>query len=98
MINAFSEVEPLPPLPPLPPDSAVLAVRPGPDRVHTILRLNRNVTSFSDDGQKLLLHMLTDALTQIEKAVKGMNRIEIASRLAKLERHKQAIAIKKNGS
>lgn len=94
MIDAVPEIEPLAPLPP---DAAVLAVRPGPDRVHTIMRITRDVTILSEDQQKLLVHMMTDALTRLEQSVKGMNRIETASRLAKIERVKQAITAKGNG-
>lgn len=88
MIDAIQEPEPLPPLPP---NSAVLAVRPGPDKVHTILRLTFDVTHLSEDGQKLLTHMTTDALTKFEKTVVAMNRLEVARSLAKIERTKKAL-------
>jgi hypothetical protein len=90
----MNELTDAPELPPLPANSAVLAVRPGPDRVHTILRLQFDVTHLSDDRQKLLLHLLSQGLTQFEKSVKEMDRITVAARLAKLERVK---AVKGNG-
>jgi len=73
-------------LPPLPPNQCVLAVRPAADGPHIILRLNCDVTHLSDDGQKLLIYMLTNALTELEKAIKDMNRIEAAAKLAQFER------------
>ena len=80
------------PLPPLPPNSAVLAVRPAPDRAHVFIRLTYDVTHLSDDQQKLLLFMLTNALTELETGVKKLDRITAAARLAKLER------VKSNGN
>ena len=77
-----------PELPPLPPNSAVLAVRPAADKVHTFIRLTYDCTHLSDDKQKLLLFMLTNALTELEAAMKGIDRITVAARLAKLERLK----------
>jgi len=82
------------PLPPLPPNSAVLAVRPAPDRAHTFIRLTYDVTHLSEDAQKLLLFMLTQGLTEFEKAIKSMNRIEVASKLGKMEKVK---SLKGNG-
>ncbi len=92
MIDRLPEVEPK--LPPLPSNSCVLAVRPGEDRVHTFLRLTYDVTHLSEDAQKLLVFMITNALTELEKGIKGMNRIEIAAKLAQRERIK---AMKGNG-
>ena len=89
MIDAVQELEPIPPLPP---NSAVLVVRPGPDRVHTLMRLTFDVTHLSEDGQKLLTHMTTDAITKFEKTVMEMSRIEIARSLAKIERTKKALS------
>jgi len=91
MIDALPEIEPLPPLPP---NSAVLAVRAAPDRAHTFIRLTYDVTHLSDDAQKLLLFMVTNALTELEAGVKKMNRIEVAAKLAQRERIK---AMKGNG-
>ena len=88
MIDALQDVEPLPPLPPLPTNSAALAVFPAQDRAHTIMRLVYDVTHLSEDAQKLLLYMLTNALTELEKAIKSMNRIEVAAKLAQRERIK----------
>ncbi len=83
-----------PDFPPLPPNSAVLATRPAKDGVHTIARLTYDVTHLSDDAKKLLLFLLTNALTELEKGLKGMNRIEIATKLAQRER---ISAMKGNG-
>ncbi len=83
-----------PELPPLPPNSAVLAVRPAKDGVHTFMRLTYDVTHLSEDAQKLMVFMLTNALTELEKGIKGMNRIEIAAKLAQRER---ISAMKGNG-
>lgn len=85
MIDAAPEIEPLPPLPQ---NSAVLTARPAQDRVHTFIRLTYDCTHLSDDQKKLLLFMLTNALTELEQGVKKMDRITVASRLAKLERLK----------
>ena len=95
MPDTVNPPETLPPIPPLPANSAVLAVRAGEDRVHTFMRLNYDVTHLSEDSQKLLLFMLTQALTELEKGVKSMSRIEAASKLATLERAK---AVKGNGN
>jgi len=92
MISELPEVEPLPPLPP---NSASLAAFPAQDRVHSIMRIMYDVTHLSDDAQKLLLYMLTNALTELEKAVKAMNRIEVAAKLAQRER---ISGVKGNGS
>ena len=78
----------LEPLPPLPPNSAVLAVRPAPDKAHTLLRLTYDVTHLREDSQKLLLFMLTNALTELEAGIKKMDKVAIAARVAKLERLK----------
>ncbi len=78
----------------MPPDFARLVVLPGPDKAHIQLRLNRDVTAMSDDQQKLLVHYVTQALTEFETMVRKMNRIEAAAKLAKLERVK---AVKSNG-
>ncbi len=83
--SAIPDVEPLPPLPP---NSCVLAVRPAADKAHTFLRLTYDVTHLSEDAQKLMVFMLTNALTELEKGLKGMNRIEIAAKLAQRERIK----------
>lgn len=94
MIDTVQEIEPLPPIPPPPENSAVLVVRSGPDRVHTIMRLQYDVTHLSEDKQKLLLFKLTQALTELEKHIVKLLRIEAAAQLAKLERIK---AVKGNG-
>jgi len=86
--------EELPQLPPLPPNSCVLAVMPADDRVHTFLRLTYDVTHFSEDAQKLLVFSITQALTELEKGIKSMNRIEVAAKLAQRER---ITAMKQNG-
>lgn len=83
MIDATQELEPLPSLPP---NQCVLAVMAAPDRAHTFMRLTYNVTALSEDRQKLLLYMLTNALTELEKAVKKMDKIEVAKKLAQRER------------
>ena len=93
--SAIPDVEPLPPIPPLPANSCVLAVRPAADKAHTFLRLTYDVTHLSEDAQKLMVFMLTNALTELEKGLKGMNRIEIAAKLAQRER---ISAMKGNGS
>ncbi len=74
------------PLPPLPPNSCVLAVRPGPDKAHTLLRLVFDVTHLSDDAKKLLVFMVSEALTKLEESVRKMGKIETASKLAFRER------------
>jgi len=94
MIDVLPDVEPLPPLPPLPPNSAAIAAIPAQDGVHSIIRIMYDCTHLSEDGQKLLLYMLTNALTELEKAVKDMNRIEVAAKLAQRERIK---ALRENG-
>jgi len=86
MIDVLPDVEPLPELPPLPQNSAALAAFPAPDRVHMIMRLMYDVTHLSEDRQKLLLFYLTKGLREIEKAVKDMDRIAVASKLAQFER------------
>jgi hypothetical protein len=73
----------------------VLAVRAAPDRAHTIMRLSYDVTHLSGDAQKLLLFLLTQALTELEKNIVKLNKIEVASKLGKLERAK---AQKGNGN
>ncbi len=83
-----------PDFPPLPPNSAVLATRPAKDGVHTFARLTYDVTHLSDDAKKLLLFLLTNALTELEKGIEKMNRIEVAAKLAQRERIK---AMKGNG-
>jgi len=94
MIDVLPDVEPLPPLPPLPPNSAAIAAIPAQDGVHSIMRIMYDCTHLSEDGQKLLLYMLTNALTELEKAVKDMNRIEVAAKLAQRERIR---ALRENG-
>ncbi len=76
----------LDPLPPLPPNSCVLAVRPGPDKAHVLLRLTFNVTHLEPDAQKLLAFMVSEALTKLEASVKTMGKIEVAAHLAHRER------------
>ncbi len=82
------------PLPSVPPNLAGLAAGSFVDGVHVRLKLNYDVTELSEDKQKLLLHIVTGALEELTKAVKGMDRIAAASRLAKFERVK---GIKGNG-
>ena len=91
MIDVLPDVEPLPPLPP---NSAAIAAIPAQDRVHMIMRLMYDCTHLSDDAQKLLLFMITNALTEIEKSLKHMSSIDVARRLAQYERYK---AVKENG-
>jgi len=91
MIDVLPDVELLPPLPP---NSAAIAAIPAQDGVHSIIRIMYDCTHLSEDGQKLLLYMLTNALTELEKAVKDMNRIEVAAKLAQRERIK---ALRENG-
>ena len=50
------------------------------------MRLMYDCTHLSEDGQKLLIYMLTNALTELQKAIKAMNRIETAAKLAQFER------------
>jgi len=94
MISELPEVEPLPPLPPLPPNSAALAAIPAQDGVHVLFRLMFDVSDLSEDGQKLFVHHMTDALTKFHASIKEMTRIETAAALGKIERIK---AMKKNG-
>jgi len=74
------------PLPPMPKNSCILTVRPGPDKVHTLLRAVFDVTELGSDQQKLMTFMIGQAIEQIAKAVNGMNRIEAAKQLALRER------------
>jgi len=94
MIDVLPDVEPLPPLPPLPPNSAAIAAIPAQDGVHSIIRIMYDATHLSEDGQKLLLYMLTNALVELEKGIKSMSRIEVAAKLAQRERIK---ALRENG-
>jgi hypothetical protein len=90
MSDTLQPAPDLEPLPPLPPNACVLAVRPGPDKAHTLLRLNFNVTHLSDDAQKLLCFALAEALGKLEEGIKAMNRIEVAAKLAQRERIQNA--------
>jgi len=92
MIDSVQEQPPE--LPPLPQNSCVLSVRPAEDKVHTFLRLTYDVTHLSEDAQKLLVFMITQALTELESGVKKMSRIQVAAKLAQRERIK---AMKGNG-
>jgi hypothetical protein len=83
-----------PDIPPAPPNSAQLMARPAPDRVHIRLRVDYDVTHLREDGQKLLLHYVLQGLKEFEQEIKRMGPIEVASKLANLERVK---AVKKNG-
>jgi len=91
----MTEAPEIEPLPSLPPNSAAIAAIPAQDGVHSIMRIMYDCTHLSEDGQKLLLYMLTNALTELEKAVKAMNRIEVAAKLAQRER---ITAMKSNGT
>lgn len=91
MIDRIPEVEPLPEVPP---NLSALAAGPFADGVHVRLKLNWDVTHLSEDKQKLLLHLISNAVKEFEKVVKDMNRIEAASKLGKLERLK---SMKGNG-
>ncbi len=85
----------LKPLPDPPTNFARLAALPGRDRVRVQLRINFDVTHLSEDGQKLLLHYMMQALLEFEGKIKRMNKIEVASKLGALERAK---ATKNNGN
>lgn len=80
------EITDPPELPPLPPNACTLSVRPAQDGVHTFLRLTFDCTHLTDDQKKLLTFMVSNALTELEIGVKKMDKIAVASRLAKLER------------
>ena len=88
MNDRIPETEVPPPLSEAPPNLAALAAGPFVDGVHVRLKLNWDVTHLNEDKQKLLLHWLTGALKRFEQEVRGMNRIEAASKLGKLERSK----------
>ena len=77
-----------------PPNLSALAAGPFVDGVHVRLKLNFDVTHLSEDSQKLLLHYVSQAAKKLEEQVKHMGRIEVASKLANLERVK---SIKDNG-
>lgn len=94
MIDRLPETEP-PPLPEAPPNLAALAAGPFADGVHVRLKLNYDVNHLSEDRQKLLLHYTSQAVKKLEEQVKHMSSIEVASKLANLERVK---SIKDNGS
>lgn len=91
MIEALPEVEPLPVAPP---NLAALAAGAFVDGVHVRLKLNWDVTHLPEDKQKLLLHLISNAVKEFEKAVRDMGKIEAAAKLGRLERAK---AIKGNG-
>jgi len=91
MPDAVPEIEPLREAPP---NLAALAAGPFVDGVHVRLKLNFDVTHLTEDRQKLLLFLTTNCVKEFERALKGMNSIEIASKLGRLERVKVA---KQNG-
>lgn len=88
--------EPLtsPILPEAPPNIAALAAGPFADGVHVRMKLNFDVTHLNSDSQKLLLHYVSQAAKKLEEQVKHMGNIEVASKLANLERVKN---VKGNG-
>jgi len=90
----MTEAPEIEPLPPLPPNSAAIAAIPAQDGVHMIFRLIFDLSELNDDGQKLFVHYLTDALTKFHANIKDMGKIETAAALGKIERIK---AMKKNG-
>lgn len=87
MSNRLPETE-LSPLSQAPPNLAALAAGPFVDGVHVRLKLNFDVTHLDENQQKLLLFMVTNATKQMENHIKGMNKIEVASKLGRLERAK----------
>lgn len=88
MMSDRLPVEDPKPLPPSPPNLAALAAGAFAEGIRVRLKLNYDVSEMSEDGQKLLLHWVTDATKQFQKLIKKMNRIEVASKLGKLERAK----------
>ena len=90
----MNEAPEIKPLPPAPPNLAALAAGPFFDGVHVRMKLNFDVTHLSEDKQKLLLHMATSALIELEKVVNKMDRIIVAAKLANIERFK---SMKGNG-
>jgi hypothetical protein len=92
--DAIEAKQEYPDIPPAPPNSAQLMARPAPDRVHIRLRVDYDVTHLREDGQKLLLHYVLQGLKEFEQEIKRMGPIEVASKLANLERVK---AVKQNG-
>lgn len=84
----IADIQELAPIPPLPPNSAVLVAKPGPDKVHTLMRIQYDVTDLSEDGSKLLLYLVTSALQRFKTEIKHMNKIECAAKLGKYERQK----------
>ncbi len=93
--DAVEALGAFPNFPPLPPNAAVLAKRAAEDGMHFFMRLNYDVTHLTDDARKLLLFMLTNALTELEKGVVSLDKITVASRLAKFERLKGSNGDKK---
>ncbi len=93
-VRSSADLEPKP-LPEAPPNLAALAAGPFADGVHVRLKLNFDVNHLSEDRQKLLLHWVTQATKKLEEQVKHMGSIEVASKLANLERVK---SIKDNGT
>jgi hypothetical protein len=76
------------PLPEAPPNLSALAAGPFVDGVHVRLKLNFDVTHLTQDGQQLLLHYVSQAVKQLEESVRKMDRLEVAKKLAQLERIK----------
>ncbi|MES2367097.1 MAG: hypothetical protein V4563_14570 [Pseudomonadota bacterium] len=78
-----------PPLPPSPPNLAALAAGSFAEGIRIRLKLNYDVTDMSEDGQKLLLHWITQATKQFQEQIEHMHKIEVSSKLGKLERAKE---------
>lgn len=68
------------------PDFAALVAAPGPDGVHIQLRINCDVTPLSEPRQKLLLHLVTRALSEATRQVKALPKLDVLATLGKLER------------
>ncbi len=85
MSTPVPDIEPTP-LPAAPPNLSALAAGPFADGVHVRLKLNLDVTHLSEDRQKLLLHWVSQGAKQMESTINVMGSIEVAKRLAQLER------------
>ena len=81
------DIEPAP-LPQAPPNLSALAAGPFADGVHVRLKLNYDVTHLSVDSQQLLLHMVSQGVKELEAGIRRMDSLEVAKRLAQLERVK----------
>ncbi len=85
MSTPLPDIEPAP-LPAAPPNLSALAAGSFADGVHVRLKLNLDVTHLSEDRQKLLLHWVSQGAKQMESTINVMGSIEVAKRLAQLER------------